>query len=138
MRGFFARANAALERWMYGRYGADELSKFLTWTSMALLLLSCIRVLWWVYFLALALIIWSVVRTFSRNIPRRHRERAAYLRMTAKPRAAWALQRNKHRDRKTHCYFKCKQCRAVLRVPKHKGTIDVTCPRCHRVTVKKT
>jgi hypothetical protein len=110
----------------------------MTLVSLLFFLLSGFRVLWWMYFIALALMIWSAFRTLSRNIAARQRERRAYLRLTAKPRAARALQKNKWRDRKTHCYFKCKQCRAVLRVPKHKGTIDVTCPKCHRVTVKKT
>ena len=27
-------------------------------------------------------------------------------------------------------YFKCKSCGAKLRVPKHKGKITITCPKC--------
>ena len=138
MRAFFVRLMGKLQRFMYGRYGADELTRALTVVGLILILLSGIRVLWWLYYVALALVIWSIVRTLSRNIPARQREHATYMRMMAKPRAAFTLWKNQWRDRKTHRYFKCGQCRAVLRVPVGKGKIDVTCPRCHRVTVKKT
>lgn len=138
MRGFFARMGARLQRFMYGRYGSDELSYFLSGVSLVFLCLSVFRVLWWMYFIGLALMVFSAFRSLSRNLPKRRAERQRYLRLTRPLRDHFALQRNRRRDRKTHLYFKCKQCRAVLRVPRNKGTIDVTCPRCHTITVKKT
>ena len=125
-------------RFMYGRYGTDELNRFLMIVSLILLLLACFRPILFLYIPALAILIWTYVRCFSRKIANRRKENDVYLKMKRPITNFFALQKNKHRDRKTHCYFKCKSCRAVLRVPKGKGTIDVTCPKCGKITVKHT
>ena len=41
-------------------------------------------------------------------------------------------------DRKTHRYFRCPQCRATVRVPRGKGKIRITCPKCKHQFVKKS
>ncbi|MBQ8440274.1 MAG: hypothetical protein IJX19_06425 [Clostridia bacterium] len=138
MRGFFARMGERFARFMYGRYGNDNLNRFLTITSLIILVISLIPVLWFLWFLALGLMIWSSFRCYSRNIYKRRRENERYLKLIQPIKNFSRLQKNKRRDRKTHRYFKCKHCRAVLRVPKGKGKIDVTCPRCQKITVKKT
>ena len=138
MRGFFARMGERFARFMYGRYGNDDLNRFLTITSLIILVISLIPVLWFLWFLALGLMIWSSFRCYSRNIYKRRRENERYLKLIQPIKNFSRLQKNKRRDRKTHRYFKCKHCRAVLRVPKGKGKIDVTCPRCQKITVKKT
>ncbi|MBQ7338114.1 MAG: hypothetical protein IJW40_06635 [Clostridia bacterium] len=136
MKNFFARIASRMQRFMYGRYGSDELTLFLMGTALVFLLLSW--VLWVFYFVGAALLIWATFRSLSRNVAARQRERNRYLRLIAKPKNFFKLQKNKFRDRKTHKYFHCTHCRAILRVPKGKGTLDVTCPRCHKITVKKT
>ena len=138
MRNFLARAAARLQRFMYGRYGSDELNLWIMGTALLCLLLSGVRVLWFCYFIGAALLVWASFRSLSRNITKRRRERDAFARLIAKPKGFFKLQKNKFRDRKTHKYFHCAHCRAILRVPRGKGMIDVTCPRCHKVTVKKT
>ena len=35
------------------------------------------------------------------------------------------------KDRKTTAYLKCPNCGQMLSVPKGKGKIRVTCPKCH-------
>ena len=47
-----------------------------------------------------------------------------------------ALNKQKHLNRKTHLYFKCNNCKANLRVPKGKGKIEVTCPKCKFKMIK--
>ncbi len=138
MRNFFARMHARMQRFMYGRYGSDELTLCLMGAALIFLLLSGFRVLWFFYFIGAALLVWAAFRSLSRNLAARRRERSRYLRIIAKPKSFFKLQKNKFRDRKTHKYFHCAHCRAVLRVPRGKGTLDVTCPRCHKITVKKT
>jgi uncharacterized membrane protein len=123
---------------MYGRYGSDELTLFLMLSALIFLLLSAFRVLHFFYFIGAVLLIYATFRSLSRNIAARQRERTRYLRLIAKPRNFFKLQKNKFRDRKTHKYFHCAHCRAILRVPRGKGVLDVTCPRCHKITVKKT
>ncbi len=140
MRGWFARMGQRLARFMYGRYGTDELNRFLTVLSLILVLLAVIPLpfFWTLYFPALVLLTWSNLRCFSRKIDKRRRENARFLRMRRPFTDFRRLQKNKRRDRKTHRYFKCKKCKAVLRVPRGRGKIDITCPRCSTITVKKS
>ncbi len=139
MRKLFKRIGNAVSRWMYGRYGTDELNMVLLMTALVFLLLAYIPVVGFLFgILAFVILIWSNFRVFSKNIPRRRRELERYLRIKQKPQNARKLRKNKKRDKKTHCYFKCPSCKAVLRVPKGKGEIIVTCPRCNKRTPKKT
>ena len=123
---------------MYGRYGTDELSKFLMILALILMVISWIPDLGLIYFVAFALMVWSLLRSFSRKLDKRRRELERY-RCIKKPIADFfKLSRNKWRDRKTHVYFKCKKCKAVLRVPKGKGSIIVICTRCKDRIEKET
>lgn len=119
-----------MAQWMMGRYGIDELTQ-------ALMLLGCAFVL--VNFfahssilstLALLLMALGIFRCYSKNIAARARELAKYQELMVKPKAWWRLFNKKWINRKTTIYFKCKGCGAVLNVPKGKGKILVTCPKC--------
>lgn len=139
MRKLFRKIKNGFMRLMYGRYGTDELNLVLLFFAIFLLLLSYIPDIGFIFLiLALSVMVYSNFRTFSRNIPKRRRELERYLRIKRKPQNAMRLRKNKKRDKKTHCYFKCSSCKAVLRVPKGKGEILVTCPRCNKQIPKKT
>lgn len=138
MKNWFHKMGARYARMMYGRYGSDELNLFLLIVCMVLLLLSGIPHLFFLSLLSMAILVWTVFRTYSRKLDKRRREAEVYFGIKRKIKNFFALRKNKWRDRKTHCYFKCKNCRAVLRVPKGKGEIDITCPKCGKITVKKT
>ncbi|MBQ8174136.1 MAG: hypothetical protein IJ009_01900 [Clostridia bacterium] len=125
-------------RFMYGRYGGDSLNNLLIWISVGLLLLAYIPYLWPMSILAYGVLIYTIFRTLSRNIPRRRAEEAAYLRVRSRFAKKRALRKQIRRERKTHRYFKCPACHAMLRVPRGKGEIVVTCPRCGKKTDKKT
>jgi len=121
---------------MYGRYGYDDLSKFLLYTSMILMVASIfLRVF---YPFALALMIWSLFRTYSKNINARVRELDKYRRMRAKADSFIKLRKRMWNERKTHKHFKCPSCKANLRVPKGKGEIIITCPKCGNKITKRT
>jgi predicted phosphohydrolase len=47
----------------------------------------------------------------------------------------WLLEQLKDRD---HRYFDCPRCRQRVRVPRGKGKISISCPKCHEKFVKKT
>ena len=138
MRNFLERLRYKTATFMYGRYGNDELTKFLMILALILMVISWLPNLGLVYFVALALIIWSLFRSFSRNLEKRRRERERYLKLRKPIADFFKLSKNKWRDRKTHVYFKCKKCRAVLRVPKGKGSIVVICTRCKDRIEKET
>ncbi len=138
MRNFFERLRYKTAVFMYGRYGNDDLTKFLLVLGLILMLISWLPRLGWVYFLAAAVLVWSLMRSFSRKLDRRRRELDRYLKIKNGFVNFFKLSRNKWRDRKTHVYFKCKKCHAVLRVPKGKGSIIVTCSRCGDRIEKET
>ena len=138
MRNFWERLRYKTARFMYGRYGNDDLTNFLLILGLILMIISCLPHLGWVYLLSAAVLAWSLMRSFSRKLDRRRRELDRYLRIKKPIVNFFKLRRNKWRDRKTHVYFKCKKCKAVLRVPKGKGSIIVTCTRCKDRIEKKT
>ena len=138
MKKWLEKIGYRMASFMYGRYGNDELTKFLLISALILTIISWIPRLGWVYLLAIVLLSWSLMRSFSRKFERRHRERDRYLQLRKPILDFFKLSKNKWRDRKTHLYFKCKKCKAVLRVPKGKGSIIVICTRCKDRIEKET
>lgn len=138
MKTWLQKIEYKFASFMYGRYGNDALTKFLLILALILMIVSLIPRLWWMYFLAAAVLIWSLTRSFSRRFDKRRRELDRYLKIKTPIVNFFKLSRNKWRDRKTHVYFKCKKCKAVLRVPKGKGSIVVICTRCKDRIEKET
>lgn len=68
-----------MQVWMYGRYGYDELSKFLTIAALVCVILSVFIPS--LSTVAILLIIWSTYRTYSKNILKRQKERDFYLKI---------------------------------------------------------
>lgn len=138
MRGFLERLQWRMAAWMEGRYGPDNLSNALMVTGIVLAFASIIPGLDLLWIPALVLLIASMVRTFSKNIAKREAENASWLKLTAKPKESFALARKAWTNRSTTKYFKCKGCGAVLSVPRGKGKLRITCPKCHWQTEKKS
>ena len=124
------RIRMAFARFMSGRYGTDKLNMLLLTTGLILSLaglfvrlpmlnLGCM-------ILSYGLLGFSLFRTFSRNTYKRYQENRKYL--------LW-LQKIKD---KQHRYYNCPRCRQQVRVPKGKGKISITCPKCKEKFVKKT
>ena len=132
------KIRSALYRFMYGRYGADTLGNCLiiTYFIMSLLLtpLSLFIKSLLFYFiwqlLSSAIAVFALYRIFSRKIEKRRMENQRFCEF-------FKLCKNKFKDRKTHVYRKCPSCKAILRLPRAKGTHNVVCPRCkNRFSVK--
>ena len=119
----------AIQRFMYGRYGNDQLNLFLIVLYLVFYLLFALTHFVPLYWISLVLIFFSLFRLFSRNLPRRREENAKFM-QTFGPVIHWfRLQRTIRRD-KEHRYFKCPNCGQQLRVPRGKGKITVTCRGC--------
>ena len=116
---------------MYGRNGTDTLGSVLAWTYFALVLIYTVVGFFWsnaiftvLYLItSITLIFLVFFRMFSRNLAKRRRENEKFCNF-------FKLRKNKFKDRKTHVYRKCKNCGAVLRLPRSKGKHFVVCPRC--------
>lgn len=128
---------AWFQRFMSGRYGADHFSRFLSIAALVLLLLGLF--LWGVfYYIGLALLIYSYFRMFSRNIQKRYAENQWYLAKTAALRSWFGHCQTRFAQRKTYRYFRCPHCRQAIRVPKGRGRISITCPKCQTQFIRKS
>lgn len=122
-----------LTRTMAGRYGTDGLNRAMNILTLVLLILSLVTrgrgssLLWT---LALACLVWTTFRTFSRNIAARQAENAAYLRLTRGWRSSLGGARERFRQRRDYRFFRCPSCRMWLRVPRGKGRVNITCRQC--------
>ena len=135
---FLQKLTTKFQQFMVGRYGNDEFTFFLSMAGLVLSFFGNFRYLRFLYFIGLFMIIYSLFRSFSKNYEARRKELNWYLRWSLKPKAEIKLLGNKIRDRKTHKYFKCSSCKTVLRVPKGRGKIEITCPKCRAKTIKKS
>lgn len=140
MKRFFENIMYRLQRFMYGRYGYDELSRFLLISAIVMLVLSLIPFLKVLYFVAFVILMWSWFRSFSKNIYKRQMERQKYLTVQSKVRQRFRLYKNIWLERKTHKYYKCPNCKAVVRImrPEKRRTINIQCPKCGNSFDKKT
>lgn len=119
----------AIQRFMYGRYGNDQLNLFLMSAYLLLYLVfvfTRVELLYWISFLLLFV---TLFRLLSRNLERRRMENARFLR-AVNPVVSWLRLRRTIRRDKEHVYFKCPNCGQQLRVPRGRGKITVTCRSC--------
>lgn len=127
-----------LRRFMTGRYGIDQLSVGLLFLSFLLSIIFYIFPVGVLNYLVYAPFIVFLFRVFSKNHTKRRKENTAFLKIW-NPVATWFYKkRNRISGRKTHCYFKCPACKQEVRVPKGKGKICITCPKCRLEFMKKT
>ena len=125
-------------RFMAGRYGADQLSRFLSFAALILIVLNLFfrsNVLW---VLSLTLLVLVYVRMFSKNFERRRRENERYLRIKSKLTGGFTDWTDRRKQSKDYVFFRCPGCHAMLRVPRGKGKIRVTCRKCGNAFEKKT
>ena len=132
--GFFRRLFYGLaqgiNRFMAGRNGTDRLNMAILCAGLVASLLSVIipvqpvnLILW---ALSYGLMIWAIFRSLSRNTYKRYLENRKFLQF-------W----DRIRDRE-HRYYDCPKCHQTVRVPRGRGKISITCPKCREKFVKKT
>lgn len=128
-------------QFMYGRYGMDELSKFISYIALALLIVSMLlgqSAKSVVFIIALALMILTYFRIFSKNFEKRRAENMRFLNFKRPLAERSKLRREMWSQRKEFKFFKCPSCKAVLRVPTGKGKVRIVCKKCGTAFEKKT
>ena len=115
-------------RFFSGRYGIDELSRFLFFVYIVSAILLTVteffisnRILFAIHILLSMLAIYVLYRVLSRSIYKRQAENCVFLSFRDRLCGWFRLQKNKYHDRKTHVYRKCPYCKAVLRLKRIKG-----------------
>lgn len=132
-----------LMKFMYGRYGNDELNQFLfklVFIGLVISLLSgrtsFLGDLF--YYLALIIVAFIYFRMFSKNFNKRYAEKNAYLNFSNKIKLYLDKQGKKAQQKKSYAFFKCPSCKQKVRVPKGKGKISIHCPKCNVDFIKKS
>ncbi len=148
------RFKEKIYRFMYGRYGADELYNFLTYFNIILIFVDILvtalmpegaaKAIVSIIFsiLIIGIFIWEIYRMMSRKIAKRRKENERYLKIK---RAVLRFMsgntskktRTMNRDDASFVFRDCTKCGSTLRLPRRVGKHKVKCPRCsHSFFVK--
>ena len=144
MGGFFNNLKTRFVRFMQGRYGVDDLSRFLMGLALILWIVN-------IFFgfrnavlsiLVAVLLILVYVRMLSRNIQARYNENTHYLLLKEKVLGVFRGKKGGTQAGRGgyssaggsadagHKIFACPACRQRVRVPSGRGKIEITCPKC--------
>ena len=130
-------------RFMQGRYGVVQFAKF----TMGVALVSIVLAIFvntgssagsLLDMLGLVAIVYTYFRIFSRNISKRAQENQKYLSATAKLRQRLNKEKNMMKQRKDYHIYTCPSCGQKVRIPRGKGKIEISCPKCHSKFVKRS
>ncbi len=123
---------------MNGRYGADQLSRFMLGLCIVCLVINIFTREQAVYVLALVILGVCYFRMFSRNYAKRSAENQRYLDATRGARTWFQRRKNRLIQSKDYHIYKCPSCGQKIRIPRGKGRICITCPKCRHEFEKKS
>ena len=127
-----------LRKFMMGRYGPDHLNLAIIIVSIILGLVYRIFSLMVLLYVSYLFLFLALFRIFSRNIKRRRAENDRFISIWWPVKTRFKRFFTGIKSRKTHKFFKCPSCKNTLRVPKKKGKLQITCPKCGERFIKKT
>ena len=127
-----------MQRFMAGRYGNDQLNQFIFIVAIISMVLEIITRQSLFYTLTLVLLILAYVRVFSRNINKRYEENMKFLQKKDAILNKFRKQKYYAAQRRNFHIYTCPQCKQKIRVPRGKGNIQITCPKCRHEFVKKS
>lgn len=122
---------------MQGRYGNDQLNRFLMILTLVFFALSLLGIQPF-YLLGVIGLIYAYFRMFSRNLYKRRMENNAYMKYEYRVKQFFTTWKRDMRQRKTHHIYRCPSCRQKIRIPRGKGKIEIRCPKCGQTFIKKS
>ena len=130
LRQVGAKLSSAGRHFMMGRYGSDKLNMAILGAGLLLSVVAIINPIPLIdlvlTILSYGLMFLAIFRMFSRNTYKRYQENRKYL-----------MLKSRIKDRE-HRYYSCPRCHQTVRVPRNKGKIAITCPKCKEQFIKKT
>ena len=127
-----------IRQFMMGRYGTDGLNQFLSIASIVFILLTLFTHVTLFTYIGFALLVWCYYRTFSRNISKRTQENYQFYAIKDRFTGRVNGLKDQWANRKLYHYYRCPKCRQKLRVPRGRGRIQISCPRCGTQFIKKS
>lgn len=127
-----------VQQFLIGRYGSDSFGRFLLITAIICMVISMLFHSQIFNLAAVMLLVLTYYRMLSKNHSRRYAENMQYLKYSGK--VTGFLKSKKHylmQLREYHIY-KCPSCKQKIRIPRGKGKISITCPKCRTEFIKKS
>ena len=125
-------------QFMIGRYGTDGLNQFLSFASIVMLLLSLLTRFSLFTWVGAVLLVLCYYRSLSRNISKRTDENYRYYAIKDRVDSKFRGLKEQWTNRRVYHYYRCPQCHQKLRVPRGRGRIQISCPRCGTQFIKKS
>lgn len=119
-----------LQRFMMGRYGTDDLGKFTLYLALILYIINIFLRNRGVSSIITMVVLLGIYRMLSRDHQRRYQENIKFLNWKNKIVSKFRRKKSDMEQRKTHHIYRCPTCRQKIRIPKGKGRICITCPKC--------
>lgn len=125
-------------RFMAGRNGMDALAKAENTLILILLIISIFTRLPFLYSLAILLMVHMYFRVFSKNTAKRYQENQTYVNFRYRVITKMHKMKKEFADRKVYRFYRCPMCKQKVRVPKGRGRIAITCPKCREEFIRKS
>ena len=127
---FLQRLKERLAIFMQGRHGPDNLGMFTLLSGLVASLLGSFTGIGLFSLIGFVLYVTTVFRMLSRNNTKRIEENRKYIDLTSN----WKLKSSQFikrmKNSKDYKYFKCPNCKVLLRMKRGSGERDITCVRC--------
>lgn len=127
-----------LRKFMYGRYGVDRFSRIIILFSLIIaLIVSLTRssLFLWLSYIPL---FYALFRILSRDTQKRARENYIYSEIIRRIKVRAKNARLLLVGTKTHKFYRCKGCGQMIRIPRGKGKISISCPKCRREFISRS
>ena len=127
---FWQKIKLSIAKFMQGRHGADNLGMFTLLSGLIISLLGSFTRIGLLSIIGLALYIITLFRMFSRNHEKRMAENRKYIELTSNWKTKVRQFSKRMKNRRDYKYFKCPECKVLLRTKRGSGEKDITCVRC--------
>lgn len=132
-----------LIRFMQGRYGLDRLSQVMMIVGLVVVIIAAfvrrpVIVSNLIYLVGIVIVILGYIRVFSKNYQKRYNENQKFMQLTGGIWRLFGKEKYMMEQRRDYRIFTCPGCKQKIRIPKGKGKIEISCPKCHTKFIKKT
>ena len=132
------RLKERIASFMLGRHGPDNLGMFTLVTGLASSILGSLTGIGLLSLLGLALYIWTLFRMFSKNNEKRWEENRKYIELSSNCKTKINQFIKRQKNRRDYKYFKCPNCKVLLRSKRGSGEKEIVCVRCGHQFRQKT
>ena len=88
--------------------------------------------------MGIVIVILGYIRVFSKNYQKRYNENQKFMQLTGGIWRLFGKEKYMMEQRRDYRIFTCPGCKQKIRIPKGKGKIEISCPKCHTKFIKKT